>query len=169
MRIQLSKFQLIKSYFERFIYIFLLIRLQRNVTQPESVPDTTKEPEADGTIPMKTIMKKVIDWSVINTKKPLWLRNSKEVEQNDYNEFYRQTFNAYDLPIAHSHFSVEGNVDFKALLFLPTEVPYELTRDMFANTARSLRLYVKRVFINDNFEDLVPRWLLFIRGVVSLI
>ena len=50
-----------------------------------------------------------------------------------------------------------GNVDFKALLYIPSEVPYELTRDMFASTSKSLRLYVKRVYINDNFEDLIPR------------
>jgi len=61
----------------------------------------------------------------------------------------------------------QGNVDFKALLYLPSEVPYELTRDMFASSARSMRLYVKRVFINDKFEDLIPRWLLFLRGVVD--
>jgi heat shock protein beta len=103
----------------------------------------------------------------VNNKKPLWLRSPKECQETDYDEFYRQTFQAYDKPAAHAHFNVEGNVDFKALLYLPTEMPYELTRDMFANTARSLRLYVKRVFINDKFEDLIPRWLLFIRGVVD--
>jgi heat shock protein beta len=62
---------------------------------------------------------------------------------------------------------MEGNVDFRALLYLPQDVPYELTRDMFAQSARSMRLYVKRVFINDKFEDLLPRWLLFLRGVVD--
>ena len=125
----------------------------------------------------------------MNTKKPLWLRPPKECADADYEEFYKQTFKAYDTPLAHSHFTVEvwnaffliafiidfvfmlkhvkGNVDFKALLYLPSEVPYELTRDMFASSARSMRLYVKRVFINDKFEDLIPRWLLFLRGVVD--
>lgn len=116
---------------------------------------------------MKTIMKKVLEWQVINNKKPLWLRPVKDCTDEDYDEFYKQTFKAFDKPAAHSHFSVEGNVDFKALLYLPSEVPYELTRDMFASSARSMRLYVKRVFINDKFEDLVPRWLLFVRGVVD--
>ena len=155
---------LIEKYSE---FIPFPIELQRSVNKPESVPDTTKEPDADGTIPMKTITKKVLEWSVVNNKKPLWLRPVKDCEQSDYSEFYKQTFNAYDEPASHAHFSVEGNVDFKALLFLPSEVPYELSRDMFASSARSLRLYVKRVFINDKFEDLIPRWLLFIRGVVD--
>ena len=148
-------------------FIAFPIELQREVNRPEQVPDTSKPVEADGTIPMKTEMKKVKEWTVVNTKKPLWLRSPKDCTEDDYKEFYRQTFNAYDVPAAHSHFSVEGNVDFKSILYLPSEVPYELSRDMFASSARSMRLYVKRVFINDKFEDLIPRWLLFMRGVVD--
>jgi len=116
---------------------------------------------------MKTVMKRVYEWIVVNNKKPLWLRSSKTCNDTEYEEFYKQTFKAFDKPLAHSHFAVEGNVDFKALLYLPSELPYELTRDMFSNAARSMRLYVKRVFINDKFEDLIPRWLLFLRGVVD--
>ena len=148
-------------------FISFPIELLREVNRPEQVPDTSKPVEADGTIPMKTEMKKVKEWAVVNTKKPLWLRSPKDCTEEEYKEFYRQTFNAYDAPSAYSHFSVEGNVDFKSILYLPSEVPYELSRDMFANTARSMRLYVKRVFINDKFEDLIPRWLLFMRGVVD--
>lgn len=148
-------------------FIAFPIELLREVSKPESVADTSKPVDADGTIPMKTVMKKVKEWSVVNTKKPLWLRSPKDCSEADYNEFYKQTFNAYDIPAAHSHFSVEGNVDFKSILYLPSEVPYELSRDMFAAAARSIRLYVKRVFINDKFEDLIPRWLLFMRGVVD--
>lgn len=143
------------------------IELQRELTVPEQVPDMDKEPDENGTIPMKTEMKKKQEFQVVNNKKPLWLRPSRQCTDEQYTDFYQQTFNAYDTPAAKTHFSVEGNVDFKALLFLPSEVPFELSRDMFAASARSLRLYVKRVFINDKFEDLIPRWLLFIRGVVD--
>jgi HSP90 family molecular chaperone len=131
------------------------------------VADPTAPVEADGTIPMKTIMQKVQEWVVVNEKKPLWLRSPRTCTTEEYNQFYQQTFKAYDTPYGVSHFSMEGNVDFTALLYLPQEVPYELTRDMFASSARSMRLYVKRVFINDKFEDLIPRWLLFMRGVVD--
>jgi len=143
------------------------IELQRNVSRPESVPDTSAVPGPDGTIPMKTVMKRVYEWIVVNEKKPLWLRQAKNCSEEEYDDFYKQTFKAFDKPLAHSHFAVEGNVDFKALLYLPSELPYELTRDMFSSSARSMRLYVKRVFINDKFEDLIPRWLLFLRGVVD--
>ncbi len=112
-------------------------------------------------------MKRVLEWSVVNEKKPLWMRSPRTCTTEDYNEFYKQTFKAFDTPLSHVHFSLEGNVDFKALLYIPSEVPYELSRDMFANAARQMRLYVKRVFINDKFEDLLPRWLIFLRGVVD--
>jgi heat shock protein beta len=118
------------------------IELRREVTKPEQVPDMSQEPDESGTIPMKTEMKKVQEFQVVNNKKPLWLRPTRECTDEQYSDFYQQTFNAYDAPAAQAHFSVEGNVDFKALLFLPSEVPYELTRDMFAASARSLRLYV---------------------------
>jgi molecular chaperone HtpG len=160
--------QALRSLIEKYSeFVAYPIELQRTVSKPESIPDTEAPVEADGTIPMKTIMKKSVEWQVVNNKKPLWLRSPKDCNEQEYNEFYRQTFNAFDEPLSHAHFSIEGNVDFKALLYLPSEVPYELTRDMFASSARSMRLYVKRVFINDKFEDLIPRWLLFIRGVVD--
>lgn len=131
------------------------------------MPDPDAPVGEDGVVPTKTVMRKYTEWTVVNNKKPLWLRPKKEVTPEEYTEFYQQTFKAFDTPTAHAHFAIEGGVDFKALLYLPSEIPYELTRDMFANAARSMRLYVKRVFINDKFEDLIPRWLLFLRGVVD--
>ena len=68
---------------------------------------------------MKTVMNKVLEWSLVNDKKPLWLRAPKDCQDADYESFYQQAFGAFDKPAAHSHFSVEGNVDFKALLYLP--------------------------------------------------
>jgi HSP90 family molecular chaperone len=141
--------------YSRSVSVLLSCRLQSLKTRPEAVPDMEKGPDENGVVPTKTVMKKVLEWNVVNNKKPLWLRNPKECTESEYSDFYKQTFKAYDEPAAHAHFSVEGNVDFKALLFLPTDVPFELTRDMFAADARSMRLYVKRVFINDKFEDLV--------------
>ena len=81
------------------------------MSKPESVPDMEKGPDADGTIPMKTIMNKVNEFTIINNKKPLWLRPPKECTVSEYNEFYKQTFNVYDDPSTYTHFSVEGNHD----------------------------------------------------------
>ena len=116
---------------------------------------------------MKTIMSKVLEWSTVNDKKPLWMRPAKTCTEEEYTEFYKQTFKAYDEPLAYTHFNMEGNIDFKSLLYIPREIPYELTKDIVSNIARSIRLYVKRVYINDKFEDLLPRWLLFLRGIVD--
>jgi len=69
--------------------------------------------------------------------------------------------------MATTHFKVEGQIEFRALLFVPSTMPFELTRDMFAEGGRAMRLYVKRVFINDKFDDLIPRWLTFCRGVID--
>lgn len=104
---------------------------------------------------------------LMNKMKPIWMRSPKDVKEEEYAEFYKSTFKAWDELAAHSHFSLEGQVEFRALLFVPSVLPYELSRNMFDESSRNMRLYVKRVFINDKFEELIPRWLLFLRGVVS--
>lgn len=73
----------------------------------------------------------------------------------------------YDEPLNYTHFSLEGQVEFKALLYVPSVLPYELMRSMFDENSRAIKLYVKRVFINDKFEELLPRYLTFLRGVVD--
>lgn len=103
----------------------------------------------------------------MNKMKPIWMRNPRDVKDEEYAEFYKSTFKAWDELAAHTHFSLEGQVEFRALLFVPSVLPYELSRNMFDETSRNMRLYVKRVFINDKFEELLPRWLMFLRGVVS--
>jgi heat shock protein beta len=115
----------------------------------------------------QAVTKRVLEWTTINEQKPVWLREPESVTQQEYAEFYKQVFRQYEEPAAHSHFKVEGQVEFRALLYVPGEVPFEMMRDMFPDANRPIRLYVKRVFINDNFKELVPRWLSFLRGVVD--
>merc|ERR1719253_1029626 len=67
----------------------------------------------------------------------------------------------------HTHFSLEGQIECKSILYIPGTLPFELSKDMFDEDARNIRLYVKRVFINDKFEDIMPRWLKFVKGVVD--
>eukprot|EP00918_Siedleckia_nematoides_P042455 GHVU01092655.1.p1 GENE.GHVU01092655.1~~GHVU01092655.1.p1 ORF type:complete len:514 (+),score=107.79 GHVU01092655.1:455-1996(+) len=116
---------------------------------------------------MKTVTKRRNEWEVINLQKPIWTRDRNEVKDEDYNEFYKNTFKAYDDPLGFVHFKVEGQVEFSAVLFVPGSLPWELTRDAFDPESRGVRLYVKRVFINDKFTDVLPRWLTFLRGVVD--
>jgi len=103
-----------------------------------------------------------------NTVKPIWLRSPKEVNDTEYAEFYKSAFKmSYDEPMKHTHFSLEGNVEMKSVLYVPGMLPFELSKNMFDEDAGGLRLYVKRVFINDKFEELMPRYLKFIKGVVD--
>ena len=117
---------------------------------------------------MKTVPTTKADYERINNQKPLWLRPPKEVEEDEYKDFYKAAFRAsYDEPQKWTHFALEGQIECKALLYIPGMLPFDLSKDMFDENARNIRLYVKRVFINDKFEDLMPRWLKFVRGIVD--
>mmetsp|Transcript_66443 Transcript_66443/g.183952 ORF Transcript_66443/g.183952 Transcript_66443/m.183952 type:complete len:767 (-) Transcript_66443:151-2451(-) len=156
---------LLKKYSE---FITFPIELWNEKVQYDQVVDESAPPPAEGEKPkMKSVPRSVFEWEVMNKMKPIWLRNPEVVNQSEYTEFYKTTFKAFDEPLTTTHFKVEGQIEFRALVFIPSTMPFELTRDMFAEGGRAMRLYVKRVFINDKFEDLVPRWLTFARGVVD--
>jgi heat shock protein beta len=104
---------------------------------------------------------------VVNENKPIWQRDPKEISITEYNEFYKSSFKEFLDPLALSHFSVEGMYEFKGLIFVPGLAPFDFNRDLNTNS-KNIRLYVKRVFISDSFQDdLVPTWLTFIKGVVD--
>ncbi|CAN0053427.1 unnamed protein product [Laminaria digitata] len=148
-------------------FISFPIEVWAEKTSYDQVPDTTAE-VAEGEEPkMKTVTRTAMEWERMNKMKPIWMRSPREVKDEEYAEFYKSTFKAWDEVAAHTHFSLEGQVEFRALLFVPSVLPYELSRNMFDETSRNMRLYVKRVFINDKFEELLPRWLMFLRGVVD--
>ncbi|PFH34041.1 Hsp90 domain-containing protein [Besnoitia besnoiti] len=130
--------------------------------------DTGLAPAAAGTGgKFRTVTHRYYEWEHLNTQPPIWRRDESQLTDKDYVDFYKSTFKAYDDPLGFVHMKVEGQVDFNALLFIPGALPWELARNMFDEESRGIRLYVKRVFINDKFADAVPRWLTFIRGVVD--
>ena len=105
-------------------------------------------------------------WTRQNDSAPLWTRSPKEVEKSEYNAFFKTSFKEFLDPLAHAHFSVEGTIEFTALLYVPSMAPFE--QQDWLKPSRNVKLFVKRVFISDEFdEDLLPRWASFVRGVVD--
>ena len=115
---------------------------------------------------MKTVSKTVWEWDVINDIKAIWMREKADITEREYNDFYKTITKDHQDPLAYKHFSAEGEIDFKAILYMPKEAPYDLFENYYGKSS-ALKLYVRRVLITEEFDDLMPRYLNFIKGVVD--
>jgi len=125
-----------------------------------------EEKEEEDKPKTKKVQKTTWDWELINNHKPIWTRKPAEIEEEEYSEFYKSITKDSDDHLTHTHFIAEGEVTFKSLLFIPKLQPAE-SFNKFGQANENIKLYVRRVFITDDFKDMMPNYLSFIRGVVD--
>lgn len=125
-----------------------------------------EEEEEEKVQKTKKVSKTVYDWELMNDSKPIWTRKPNDVSQDEYTEFYKSLTKDTSEPLTQTHFIAEGEVTFKSLLFIPKVQPSE-SFNKYGSKSDNIKLYVRRVFITDEFNDMMPNYLNFIRGVVD--
>uniref|UniRef100_A0A8C6Y3X5 Endoplasmin n=1 Tax=Naja naja TaxID=35670 RepID=A0A8C6Y3X5_NAJNA len=133
----------------------------------ETDDEAAVEEEEEKKPKTKPVQKTVWDWELMNDIKPIWQRPSKEVEEDEYKAFYKTFSKETDDPMTYIHFTAEGEVTFKSILFVPSTAPRGLFDEYGSKKSDFIKLYVRRVFITDDFHDMMPKYLNFVKGVVD--
>lgn len=169
---------LVKKY-SQFINFPIYLWASRTETVEEPVEETAEERDAEGDEDAqvedakddaepktKKTEKTVWDWELMNDNKPIWTRKPSEVQDDEYAQFYKSLTKDESPPLARAHFVAEGEVTFRALLFVPRVQPAD-SFNKYGTKTDHIKLYVRRVFITDEFSDLMPNYLAFVQGIVD--
>merc|ERR1712010_89102 len=162
---------LVKKHSE-FIQYPINLWVEKEIEKEVEVSDEekiTEDKEIDSEKKKEKKTKKIKEitheWQFLNKNKPIWTRKPEEITREEYASFYKSLTNDWEEHLAVKHFSVEGQLEFKALLFIPKRAPFDLFEPKKKNN--NIKLYVKRVFIMDNCEEIIPEYLNFIKGVID--
>ena len=139
---------------------------EKNKTDDLEIKDEDEEKKKEKKKKTRSITKWKWDYELINENKPIWLRDKKEITKEEYIKFYKALTKDSEDPLAYEHGKLEGEVNFRYILFIPGRRPHDLY-DNYYGKSSSLKLYVRRVLGSEQFEDLMPRYLNFIKGVVD--
>lgn len=172
---------LVRKY-SQFINFPIYVWASKTETVEEPIEDDAEEPEKEASEDeaeveeeeedkdkpkTKKVEKTVWDWELMNDIKPIWQRPAKEVEEDEYTAFYKTFSKDSEDPLSHIHFTAEGEVTFKSILFVPAAAPRGLFDEYGSKKNDFIKLFVRRVFITDDFNDMMPKYLNFIKGVVD--
>jgi molecular chaperone HtpG len=150
-----------------------LKQLAGDKSEGEGEAEVEGDAEVEGEVKVEedkkeeAVPKTELVWERVNKHAPIWQRKQDEVKQEEYDEFYKAFTNDWDGPLAVKHLNVEGNVEFKALLFIPKRPPFDLFAGGHNKKMQNIKLYVKKVLITDESNDMMPEYLGFIKGVVD--